>query len=58
MARPILKRNADTMQRDIESLGRLRTAVLIDTDMDPSDVQETVVLIDKLIKRLSDLIKP
>jgi len=55
MARPIMRRNVQSYKRDIESLGRLRTAMLMDHTLDWTMVQKAVKDIDQLVRRLIEL---
>lgn len=56
MARPVKTRTADTLRRDVESLTRLRSALMLDKSLDAARVKETVGLIDSLTNKLVDLI--
>jgi len=55
MARPILVRTVRTYQRDVEHLGRLRTALRLDTTIDPAIADRAAKLIDKLTLELGRL---
>jgi len=50
MSRPIKRRNVKSYSRDIESLGRLRTAIIMDTTLDWTNASEAVEQIDRLVK--------
>ena len=54
--RPIKKRTAKTYQRDIEALGRLRTAIRLDRKLDLTKSSRAVKDLDKLVDSLLDLI--
>ena len=55
MSRPIKKRTAKTYARDVESLGRLRTAILMDNSLDAVARGKAVVQLDKLVNELVGL---
>lgn len=52
MPRPILKRTAKSYQVEIERLGRLRTALRLDTELSDSEYQDAVAKIDVLTNAL------
>lgn len=55
MSRPIKKRNVKSYTRDIESLGRLRTAIMMDQSLDWAHANKSIQQIDKLIASLIEL---
>lgn len=55
MARPVKRRNVKSYQRDIEALGRLRTALVMDSSLDWTLVKSTIENIDSLMRSLRDL---
>ena len=57
MARPVKIRKTESYIRDIENLGRLRTALLMDYSLETKVMQEATKAIDTLISRLKPLIK-
>lgn len=52
MSRPIKRRTAKTYKHDIESLGRLRTAILMDNSINPTMMGTAIVQLDKLVNAL------
>ena len=57
MARPIQKRTAESYQRDIEAIGRLRTAILMDTSLDQKLGKSAVSSLDDSVEKLRAIIK-
>lgn len=57
MARPIKKRTAKSYQRDVEVLGRLRTAIQIDGDVDFALQSKALENIDALIATLAAILQ-
>lgn len=57
MSRPIKKRTAKTYARDIETLGRLRTAILMDNSIQPAAMGKAIIQLDNLVKALIELTK-
>jgi len=55
MSRPIKKRTAKSYQVDIERLGRLRTALLMDDSIHPAAMGKAIVQLDKLVTALIEL---
>jgi len=55
MARPVKQRNDKSYLREIEQLGRLRTALLMDTSIEYARCNDTVKQIDKLISQLIEI---
>jgi hypothetical protein len=55
MSRPIKKRTAKSYARDIEALGRLRTAILMDSSIDAVAMGKAMVQLDKLVGALIEL---
>jgi hypothetical protein len=55
MSRPIKKRTAKSYARDIEALGRLRTAILMDNSIDAVAMGRAMVQLDKLVSALIEL---
>lgn len=57
MARPIRLRNAQGYQREIESLGRLRTALRLDAKLPGESVETTIKTLDALTDHLQTLMR-
>jgi hypothetical protein len=55
--RPIKKRTVKSYTRDIEAIGRLRTAIYMDSSLERKESDEAVALIDKLVRRLATFVK-
>jgi len=52
VARPIVPRTRETYRRDVEALGRLRTAVQLDKQLKPVRVASVLKHIDALVTEL------
>lgn len=46
------RRNVQSYKRDIETLGRLRTAILMDSELEHSEVKNAIRALDELISNL------
>jgi hypothetical protein len=57
MPRPVKKRTAKTYRRDVEALGRLRTALLVDLEIDSDLRKQALDNIDTLIGSLAEILK-
>ena len=57
MPRPIKKRTAKSYRRDVEALGRLRTAIQVDLDIDRDLQTNAITEIDTLITTLAAIIR-
>jgi hypothetical protein len=55
--RPIKRRTVKSYTRDIEAIGRLRTAIYMDATLLQTESDEAVELIDQLVRRLSTFVK-
>ena len=55
MARPVKVRTAKSYTRDIETLGRLRTAILMDKSVDAVLAGDAIAKLDQLVKALIPL---
>jgi len=55
MARLVKKRTPQSYRKDIDNLGRLRTAILIDRDLSADLVMEATKGVDSLIETLGRL---
>jgi len=55
MSRPIKRRRVENYNRDVEALGRLRTAIMQDTSLDATAINDAITDIDRLMKSLITL---
>lgn len=55
--RPVKPRTPDTLRAEIQSLSRLRTAILIDTRIDPERQNRLGEMIDELSRELAGFLR-
>lgn len=55
MARPVQRRRSQQITREIELIGRLRTALLLDPQLDVKKARLAVEQIDTLLNTLAEL---
>jgi hypothetical protein len=55
--RPIKPRDNESLQRDVQHISRLRTAMLIDDQLDPTRAKHVIAACDALIDKLQALLR-